>query len=366
MTLAGHPDHLLSHATPNPAALRTTLVAGLLCIGMLSGIAPAFATPSAMRHHLWVAGAFLAPPAGPGSGRLVAWRSGTALTKAVRFAPPKTLQGNSFFVAYDALRHSIYVPTLAGRTYIVGSRTFTPEGSFASIKGARVAAVSPDHRELLVLSPRQTAAYSIAGHERLYVLPFGGNAIAFDAGTNRAFIGGNPNNRITEIDVASGKTLRQLPVGHSGDMIWANGKLFSADMKTGVMTVFDPATNRITRIRTPEVDAHFTYQHIPQATAGFMQLAADPAHHRVYATGFSGHILVFSSRTRPRYLKEVAVRANPHVDKLSGLAVIDHGRDALVTVENLKTTVVVRLSDGAIQRTLTGIASNRWVRLAAD
>ena len=62
----------------------------------------------------------------------------------------------------------------------------------------------------------------------------------------------------------------------------------------------------------------------------------------------------------------MAVRTNPHVDKLSGLAVIDHGRDALVTVENLKTTVVVRLSDGAIQRTLTGIASNRWVRLAAD
>ena len=366
MTSAGHPDHLPSHAAPNPTALRATLVAGLLCIGMVTRIAPAFATPSAMRHHPWVAGAFLAPPTGPGSGRLEAWHSGTTLTKTVQFAAPKTLQGNSFFVTYDALRHSIYIPTLAGRTYIVGSRTFMPVGSFASIKDARVAAVSPDHRELLVLSPRQTAAYSIARHDRLYVLPFGGNAIAFDPRTNRAFIGSNPGNRITEIDVASGKTLRTLPVGHSGDMIWANGKLFSADMKTGVMTVFDPAANRITRIRTPEVDPHFTYKSIPQATAGFMQLAADPAHHRVYAAGFSGHILAFSSHTRPRYLGEVAVRANPHVDKLSGLAVVDHGRDAIVTVENLKTAVVVRLSDGAIRQTLPGIASNRWVRLATD
>lgn len=45
---------------------------------------------------------------------------------------------------------------------------------------------------------------------------------------------------------------------------------------------------------------------------------------------------------------EVAVYANPHanVNTLNRLSVLDHGKSALVTVENLKAAAIVRLSDG--------------------
>jgi hypothetical protein len=346
----------------------TTLVGGIFSLSLFCGITPAFAVPVTTSDQPWVAGAFLSPPSGAATGRLDAWRVGTDTTQNVQFAKPKTLAGNSFFVAYDVERHVIYVPTLAGRTDILDSHTFASKGDFTSIQGGHVAAVSPDHKVLLILSGKETAAYSIPKHSQLFVLPVGGNAITFNPDGNHAYIGGNANANLTEIDVSSGKVGRTLPVAHTGDMVWADGKLFSANMKSGIMSVLDPVSGSVTRIKTPEVDPNFSYMAIPKAAAGFMQLAVDQKHHKVYAAGFSGNILMFSSGDQPSYLGEIAVRENPHanVNKLSGLSIISDGKEALVTVENLKATVVVRLSDGSIVRKLPGIASNRWVTLGQN
>ncbi len=105
-------------------------------------------------------------------------------------------------------------------------------------------------------------------------MPVGGNAIAFEPGTNLAFIGGNASAQLTGIDVSSGKLVRTLPVTHSADLLWTNGKLFSADMKTGIKSVPDPASDTATRIKAPEVYSRFNYMLLPQACAGLMQLAA--------------------------------------------------------------------------------------------
>jgi hypothetical protein len=341
------------------------IIGGLASLAILGASSLAFADPVATSGQDWIVGAFLAPPSGPGWGRLEALNAASDTARNVQFAKPHTPQGNSFYVAYDAQEHAVYVPTVAGRTDILDSRTFAAKGHFASVKGGRVAAISPDHKVLLIISGKETAAYSIPNYTRLYESPVGGNAVAFKPDSSRAFVGGNSSDKLTEIDVSTGKVERSFPVAHTGDMIWADGKLFSADMQNGVMSVLDPATGSITQIKTPEVDPHFSYKRIPAASAGFMQIAADPAQHKVYAAGFSGHILEFSTADHASYVGEIAVRANPHadVDKLSGLSIIGDGKDAAVTVENLKTTVVVRLSDGHIEKRFAGVASNRWVKL---
>lgn len=91
-----------------------------------------------------------------------------------------------------------------------------------------------------------------------------------------------------------------------------------------------------------------------------MQLAVSPHANYVYAAGFSGHILRFSSR-RDAYLGQVAVSAGPGANKLSGLAVLPGGRRGLVTVENRMEAVIVQLDSGKIWKTLPGVASNRWI-----
>ena len=130
-------------------------------------------------------------------------------------------------------RHAICVPTLGrGHTYIFNSRTFASGGSFARTRGRCVAAVSPDHKKILpVLSAEETTAYRIPEQTRLFTLPVGENAIAFEPETNLAFIGSNASAQLTEIDVSSGKLVRTLPVAHSGDLLWTNAKLFSADRR---------------------------------------------------------------------------------------------------------------------------------------
>jgi len=127
------------------------------------------------------------------------------------------------------------------------------------------------------------------------------------------------------------------------------------------MTAFNPATNVIFSMPTTEVDPHFAYAKIPAATAGFMQLAVSPDQNSVYAAGFSGHILRFST-SDPHYLGEVKVAGGKTgFDKLSGLTVLPHGAEAITTIENRHESVVVDLRNGRVLQRLPGIASNRWV-----
>lgn len=169
--------------------------------------------------------------------------------------------------------------------------------------------------------------------------------------------------RVTEIALPTGKIVGTKAIAHSGDLLIAKGKLFSADMKSGVLSVLDLASGRITRIQTSETDPNFSYRTIPAAKAGFMQLAASPTGRIIYAAGFSGHILKFST-TSDKYLGEVAIAASEHgPNKLSGLAIIDHGREALVTIENRHEAAVVNLENGVIIRMFPGITSNRWIAI---
>ncbi len=311
-----------------------------------------------------IIGARPAPPKGAGPGELVTWQSGSDETDRVPFGEAGTPAGNSFYAAFDPVNQRVYVPTAAGRTDIFDASSMNLAGSMTSIRGGRVAGVSPDGSVLLVISGKQAAGYSTSSRKQLFTVPAGGNAVAFDEQGRYAYVGGNRDDAIKRIDIAQGKISGEFPVAHSGDLIRVHNKLYSADMKTGVMSVVDLNSGKVTEIKTPEVDPQFDYQHIGAAHAGFMQLAADPSHHRVYAAGFSGHILVFDSDAA-RYLGEIEVDAGPRggPDKLSGLAVFDGGDKALVTVENLDTAVVVDLESKKITRQLNDSGSNRWVVL---
>lgn len=314
----------------------------------------------------WEIGAYSSPPKGPGPGELVAWKMDTRQTCMIAFGVPHTLSGNSFYIAYDKATQRVYVPTLKGDTQVLNARTFASLGHFSSPSDARVARVSPHHKMLIVMSARKTVAYALPRHTELYKLDHDGNAVVFSPNGRHAYIGGNMNKNLIEISTRTGKVERTFPISNTGDLAYADGKVFSVDMKSGVMSVLYPRTGKILHIQTPEIDPNFSYRHIPQATAGFMQISVDPARHRLYVAGFSGHILKFST-ANPAYLGEVRVSAAPkgEPNKLSGLAILKGGREALTTVENLKTAVVVQLSDGKIIQRMPGIASNRWISISA-
>ncbi len=299
------------------------------------------------------------PPMGPGPGRLFLVNP-TAI-RTLSFAKAGTLAGNSFFAGYDPTTHTIYVPSPVGRVTMVNAETGRRIGTFPAMAGARVARVLLHRNLVVVLSAKKLAAYALrAPHAPVFTLGFGGNALAVNRAESKLYVGGNMNRRIRIVAIPSGHVAGTYPVAGSGDLLSAGGKLFSADMKTGIMSVIDLTTGTVTRIRTPEVDPHFSYHAIPRANAGFMQLAKSPDGHKVYAAGFSGHIVEFSSR-HPKFLGEIAVRPAKGPNKLSGVAIVDHGLEALVTIENRHETVLVSLRNARIVHTFKGVASNRWI-----
>ncbi|MDE2463606.1 MAG: hypothetical protein KGO02_07830 [Alphaproteobacteria bacterium] len=339
--------------------LRLSSLALLALMAVAVPAAPAYASPAGTSALL--VGAFPAPPMGGGPGKMavVHWPGNAA--HVLNFGQAGTLKGNSFFVGVNAQDHQVFIPSLAGTTDVINLRTDKPVRQFKSIPGGRVAVVSPDHRLVFVLSGKALAAYSTRDDALRYEIPVGGNALAFNVDASHLYVGGNMDTAIADIDPSTGHILRRIPIGHSGDLVWARGLLFSADIQSGVMSAFNPVTNAIFSMPTAEVDPHFAYAKIPAATAGFMQLAVSPDQSSVYAAGFSGHILRFST-TGPRYLGEVKVAVGkPGPDKLSGLAVLPHGAEAITTIENRHESVVVDLRNGQVLQRLPGIASNRWV-----
>jgi hypothetical protein len=61
---------------------------------------------------------------------------------------------------------------------------------------------------------------------------------------------------------------------------------------------------------------------------------------------------------------EIAVRLAKRMEQLSGLAVLDHGKDALVSVEGRHDAALVRLRDGKVIHVFKGEASNRRIVVA--
>lgn len=309
-----------------------------------------------------VVGTFPSPPMGGGPGKLALWQNGSSSGSVIPFGTSGTTSGNSFFVGYNPRNQEIYIPTAGGTTYLVNRATHKMVGSFPSLAGGRIAKVVPNKHIVLILSGTTVAAYQAnAPYKELYQLPVGGNALVVSANGSTAYIGGNMRANIQAISLVKGTMGVSYPVAQSGDMVWAHGQVFSADIQTGVMTALNPRTGKIVAMDTPEVDPSFSYQDIPAATAGFMQLAVSPHQHTVYAAGFSGHILKFSA-VHDKYLGEVAVNVRTsQPNRLSGLAILPGGQKALVTAENLNTTAEVTLANGHVSTKLTGIASNRWL-----
>ena len=304
-------------------------------------------------------GAFPAPPMGPGPGKLalVPLQGGTPYT--INFGKAGAPSGNSFYVA--KYENKIFVPSVAGTTEVLSIRTGKLLRRFNSIPGGRVAVAWPGHGLVFILSGKALAAYSTSSDAMRFQVPFGGNAMIFNSDGSRLYVGGNMDSTIAEIDPSTGRILRQIPIGHSGDLAWAHGLLFSADIKSGVMTAFNPVTSHTYHLATPEIDPNFTYKKIPAAAAGFMQLAVSHSQQYVYAAGFSGHILRFSAKS-PAYLGQVTVSVGkPGPNKLSGLAVLPNGQQAIATIENRHESVIVDLNSGKIIKQLPGIASNRWI-----
>lgn len=340
--------------------LRLPSLALFVLMAVAVPAAPAYASPTGSTSAL-VVGAFPAPPMGGGPGKMAVVRWPGNAAHVVVFGQAGTPKGNSFFVGVNAQDHQVLIPSLAGTTDVIDLRTDKPVRQFKSIPGGRVAVVSPDHRLVFVLSGKTLAAYATRDDVLRYEIPVGGNALAFNADASHLYVGGNMDTAIADIDPSTGHVLRRIPIGHSGDLVWAHGLLFSADIQSGVMTAFNPVTNQIVNMKTSEVDPNFAYNKIPAATAGFMQLAVSPRQDIVYAAGFSGHILRFST-IGPRYLGEVKVAVGkPGPNKLSGLAVLPQGTKAITTIENRHESVVVDLRTGQVLKRLPGIASNRWV-----
>ncbi|MHB1611287.1 MAG: PQQ-binding-like beta-propeller repeat protein [Sulfobacillus sp.] len=342
--------------------LGRSLTASVLALSTLSLVSP-------VSHHriasgTEIVGAFPAPVIGPGPGTLASWTLHPSSARTGYYGQAKTETGNSFFVGYSSATHSIYVPTFGGTTYILNSSTLNTTGEFPSLAGGRIGHVVPQSQLLLVMSGSALAAYSLKTHQELFTDPVGGNALVTSPNGQVAYVGGNMDKTITAINLHTGQILNTYPVPQIGDMVWARGQIFAADIQSGVMTALNPRTDTITTMATPEVDSQFSYTDIPAATAGFMQLAVGPHHNTVYAAGFSGHILEFSA-SKDKYLGEVAINANTASggNKLSGLAILPGGNSALVTVENLDESVVVNLSNGAILHTFPKFASNRWLTI---
>ena len=341
--------------------LASTLFVSLIAV--LPAVAHAVNTHAATEHEPAVIGAFPAPPVGNGPGKAtVVPIEGHKLPYVVKFGEAGTPAGNSFYIADSG--NVAFIPTDAGTTDVINIDSGKIVRSFNTIPGGRVAIVSADHELLFVLSDKSLAAYATKDGVLHFKVAFGGNAMVFNNDHSRLYVGGNMDDTIAEIDTSTGQILRQIPIGHSGDLAWANGFVFSANMQSGVMSVFDPVANQTYNLLTPEVDPNFTYKKILSATAGFMQLAVSPDQKYVYAAGFSGHILRFSSHN-PAYLDQVFV-GKSGINKLSGLAVLPDGLQAITTIENRNESVVVDLVDGNIVKSMPGVSSNRWILVSAD
>lgn len=333
--------------------------AAVIAIGV--GLAPGSVRAGTQMDPERIVGAMPAPPMGPGPGVIYSMDTKTGKMDKGAFGKASTMLGNSFRVALSNDDSLIYVPTPAGKTFVLSAKTMKQTDAFATLPGGRVAGIAPGEQLLIVMSGKALAGYRMTTHEQVFKLDVGGNAIAFTPDGTRAFVGGNMSDNVSEVDLATGVVLQSYAIARSGDLAFVDGRLFSADMKTGIISVLNPELGKITQIKTPEVDPNFSYKAMGKATAGFMEMASDPAAHRLYVAGFSGNILSFDT-AKPAYLGQVAVTAvMGQPNKLSGIALTGQGKQALVTVENQGMSVLVQLADGKIVKKMPGVESNRWM-----
>jgi hypothetical protein len=116
---------------------------------------------------------------------------------------------------------------------------------------------------VLVEPGSELAAYHARPpYQRVFLDRAGGSALVVSPDGGDAFVGGNADRVITEVALPNGAVVRTFPVRRSGDMVWARGQVFSADIASGIMSTLNPRTGRVVRIPPRSIPAS------PTATSG--------------------------------------------------------------------------------------------------
>ncbi|MDA8334962.1 MAG: hypothetical protein M0Z41_08255 [Peptococcaceae bacterium] len=314
------------------------------------------------------------PLSGPGAGTIFIGRNGDHFRSVVYVRG-----ANSFLPATTPGGHRAFVATEAGKTYVLSLPDGGVKSSFATPAGGRLAVVSPGGGHVYVIGGSFTAAYDTAAPYRLVaLLKQGGNALVISPGGHHGYLAGNFRSNILKLNLPGLTVAATAGVGGTGDLaISPDGKrLWAADMFNGNLYVVDTAAMRLVHtISTPEGDPAINLHNLMAATAGFMQLSMNHSGKRLYAAGFSGHVLVFDTSTykytslaikvppgkSPAMGGTSAPAATPAPPKLSGLVVLPSGRRMIATAENYKTTLLLSTRTGRTLATYPGVASNRWI-----
>ncbi len=339
--------------------MRSKTEVTLLAILMLVGVglsthqmATAKSKPSSLLPaHDVLVGAAASPAMGMGNGTLLVDHIGTG-----RLAKIKLAHGvNAFQVAI--VGDTAYVPTLQGRTYIVNLQSNKVMSHFTTPVDARIATTSADHHLLIIVGTKNVTAYALPSHQMIWQTGLGGNALAIVG--NRAYLSGNTDSKTTILDVKSGKIITTLPIGNIEDSVYdaQTHSLWLANWNNGDMTVLNTRDNHVVKVIRENEGGGFSMHSMMSSMGGFMQLAVAPTGKQVYASSFSGNIMVYNA-AKVSFEKNIPI-AIP-MAKLSGIAIDPSGQYAYTTVESAKETVRVSLQTGKMTSTYAGLESNRW------
>ena len=297
-------------------------------------------------------GAAASPPSGSGQGYLVVDHIGSRRLDRI----PLASGANAFLVAVSG--RMVYVPTLQGQTYVVSLSANRVVHTFPSPVGARMATLAQAGHLLLITGPNNVTAYSLPHMNQAWQLNVGGNAMAV-AGSY-AYLSGNMADATQVIDVATGRIVAEIPVGHIEDSAYdaQMHTLWLADWTNGDMTVVNTLTNRVVTTIQEAEGGGFSMSNMMASPGGFMQITVGPSGRHVYAASFSGNIMVYKA---VQNVFEKNIGTNLPMAKLSGIAIDPSGQYAYVTVENLKETISVALKTGRVASVQPNLMSNRWV-----
>ncbi|PSR34086.1 MAG: hypothetical protein C7B46_06705 [Sulfobacillus benefaciens] len=296
-------------------------------------------------------GAAASPPSGPGNGQLLITSMGTGHTLKL----PLSTGANAFTLAID--KNMVYVPTLQGTTYVVSLLSHKIIQQFATTPGARIANIGRENNVLLVTGPNNVTAYSLSTLHQLWQTTVGGNALSVVG--SHAYLSSNLMSSTLEIDLATGRIVNTIPVGHIEDSVYDSARhtLWLANWSTGDMTIVDTLTNTVLKVIHETGGGGFSVANMMSSPGGFMQITVGPRGQHVYAASFSGNIMVYDALTNT-FDKNIPV--DIPMAKLSGIAIDPSDQYAYTTVESHQETVSISLKTDKIVSIATGMLSNRW------
>ena len=250
---------------------------------------------------------------------------------------------------------NIYVPTLQGQTYVVSLSSHAVLKHFRSPVGDRIAVLA--HHRLLLLGEDSLTAYALPTLKKVWQVSRGGNAIAVVG--HDAYLSGNSSAVTSIVNLASGRVIGSVPVGHVEDSVYdpAHHSLWLANWNNGDMTIVNTLNHQVVKVVQRKEGGGFSPSNMMASPGGFMQLAVGPGGKHVYAASFSGNIMEYNAVAN-RFFKDIPVPVP--MAKLSGIAIDPTGQYAYTTVESQKETVSVSLKTGRIVGTEAGLLSNRW------